>query len=34
MEYMFEVLGDFRLHIDNHILEYYNQVNTCFHREE
>ena len=31
---MFEALGDIHLHIDNHILEYYSQVNACYHREE
>jgi hypothetical protein len=34
MEYMFEELGDVQIHLDGHSLEYYNQVNACFHREE
>jgi hypothetical protein len=34
LEFMFEALGDIHLHIDNHILEYYSQINACFYREE
>ena len=34
MEYMFEELGDFKLHLDGYQLEYFQQVNGCFHREE
>lgn len=34
MEYMFEALGDIHLHIDHNVLDYYGQVNACFHREE
>ena len=34
MEYMFEELGDVRLQLDGHQMEYFQQVNGCFNREE
>lgn len=34
MEYMFQELGDINLHLDGQKLDYYTQVNACFHREE
>lgn len=34
MEYMFDELGDINLHLDGHQLQYYQEVNNCFHRDE
>ena len=34
MEYMFEELADYGIHLDGHQLEYFQQVNACFNRDE